>query len=105
MTLQGPPEALISTRKAFTANLDLWEEYLGLQEKFPALKGLVDLAFSGHWMCQTPAEASRKSIALLRACRAYLIHPNLPICSLLAIHVPYSWNPLLESLPTFSPHT
>jgi len=63
--------------KSSIANLDLWEEYLALQEKFPALKGLVDLAFSGHWMCQTPAEACRKSVALLRSHRGEL-DPSKP---------------------------
>lgn len=54
------------------ANIELWDKYLSLPGKYPNLKDLINLVFSGHWMSPTPSEACRKSIAAVKTLRTEL---------------------------------
>ncbi|OQY46910.1 MAG: hypothetical protein DRR08_25925 [Candidatus Parabeggiatoa sp. nov. 2] len=54
------------------AELDNWEIFFSIPEKFPKLENMVTFSRSAFWMCESPAEACRKTIAILRKA-----HPEL----------------------------
>ena len=54
------------------AELDNWEIFFSIPERFPKLEEMVTFSRSAFWMCESPAEACRKTIAILRKA-----HPEL----------------------------
>jgi hypothetical protein len=58
------------------AELDNWEIFFSIPEKFPKLEEMVTFSRSAFWMCDSPAEACRKTIAILRKARPELDPAN-----------------------------
>ena len=54
------------------AELDNWEIFFSIPERFPKLGDMVEFSRSTFWRCESPAEACRKTIAILRKA-----HPEL----------------------------
>lgn len=48
---------------SYAADIELWDRYFDVPSKFPALRGTIEFAKSGFWMCRHEAEACRKTIA------------------------------------------
>jgi hypothetical protein len=54
------------------ADIDLWDRYFEIPDKFPALRQTIEFAKFGYWMCKHESEACRKTIA-----EAIRIRPEL----------------------------
>ncbi len=58
------------------AELDNWEIFFSIPEIFPKLGDMVEFSRSTFWRCESPAEACRKTIAILRKARPELDPAN-----------------------------
>lgn len=63
---------LYSSTLAHTANIDAWEQFLAIKEKYPALDSTIQFGRSGYWMQTEAGETCRKTVASLYEIRAEL---------------------------------
>ncbi len=51
--------------RASVADIDRWDAYFSIPQRYPKLTDAITFAKSGFWMCQSEAEACRKTIVEL----------------------------------------
>lgn len=69
---QSATRGVVSPFSSNASNIDLWDEYLSISKRFSTLANVCEFVFSGFWMCQSPSEACRKTISVLKAAKGEL---------------------------------
>lgn len=62
---------------ALTANIDVWDRFLGVGIKYPKIKEYLDFSRAGFWMTKDVGEQCRKTVARLRSIKTEL-DPSKP---------------------------
>lgn len=60
----------ITQSNAFSADIDIWEEFLGIKSKYPSLANYLDFVRSTYWMKKGTGERCRKMVGMLRRIRS-----------------------------------
>ncbi len=68
---------LYSSTTAHTANIDAWEHFFAIKDKYPALGSAIQFGRSSYWMQNEAGETCRKTVASLYEIRAEL-DPDKP---------------------------
>ncbi len=61
-----------SNTDSFIADITNWDKYLDIAQRNKALAPAISFSTSEYWMCKTPTEAVRKSIATVRQIKGEL---------------------------------